>query len=285
MTQKRLKITFKNTQDQTKTLEWTVREHPVADKWVTLLGKFKTTSEFSGHNDWWNIGYTQEHLDKYFKKLRDEIAQSTELTVPASWLETLSAENLTNLHSYFHQVAKEKTSNDEDTDSVDYLNFLVYAIETTLNNIKYNQKSGIGVLGFNIGYQVELTPEDRSYFDSYASLPGSIRAGYNTIGKNLYSCFLSQDFATLDQKLVSPQMTLGAEGFLNLSSTSTTNPNSFYAWCDSNNIKEKYGLDCRDPVHSPGKCILADPVDWNEWDLMEWVLGSDRVWVEHWEVV
>ena len=288
MTQKRLKITFKNTQDQTKTLEWTVREHLVTNKWLRLLYKIKTGPEFGGSNDWFSVGYSQEHLDKYFDQIKEicsQINQSEGIKIPVEWLETISVENLNQLHLLFHQLAEEKWLNDDDTQSVDQLNYLVHKIESTMRNIQSKRRNGVGVIGFNIGNHVDLTPEDRTCFDSYTVESGTLRVGYTTIGKSLYDCFLNKDLAVLEQNMVRPKMTLGAEVYLNLGDKSVSSPNPFYAWCDQNNIKEKYGLDCRDPMHSPGECVLADPVDWTEQEMMDWVISSDQVWVDHWEVV
>lgn len=279
----KLIVKLRNSRGQYKNIQWSIRNLGIAARWANML---KTTprqnQNYHSEFDWWMAGYTQEHFDKIVSAMSTVCARLNAekgFDIPAHWFENISRESLNQLHLEFHELA-ESAPNDSD---VNQLNYIVHNAESCLSNIKWNKKFSNLIVNFNVFAQEPLLDSDYLEFQHYSIPPGSLILGYDTIGKNLFHCYVDQDVDLMQRRMVRPKITLtsAVNCYIN-GMLETQEPQNYYKWCDDNSVLDAYGYDCRLPQHSGGQCIIGDPVDWDADGLTEWLLDSSGVHVHHW---
>lgn len=279
----KLTITLTNLQCQDKTLQWDIKDSTIATRWANMLKTTPRQNEnYHSAFDWYTVGYTQEHLDKIVSNM-SAICNKLNLTkgfdIPNSWFENLTRESLNQLHLKFHSMAEDIPS-DKD---IDQLNYIVHNAEACMSNMYWKQKFGNLVANFNVFDCEELSESDFLEFNNYSIEPGALILSYATIGKNLYHCYIDNDLELIQNQMVRPKVTLTPAVNCYITGTNASHqPVQYYKWCDDNNIFDKYGYDCRNPMHTGGHCVIGTPIDWNADSLTQWLLDSTDVHVRHW---
>lgn len=279
----KLTITLCNDLNQTKILQWTIRNSGLATRWANLVKSTpRQNDNYHSEFDWWMAGYTQEHFDKIVSTMATVCARLNAdkgFDIPSDWFENVTRDSLNQLHLEFHELA-ERTPNDSD---VNQLNYIVHNAESCLSNIRWNKKFSNLIVNFNVFAQELLMTDDYLEFDTYNILPGSLILGYDTIGKNLFHCYTDQDLELVSKHMVRPKITLtsAVNCYIN-GMQETQEPQNYYKWGDDNDLLATHGYDCRLPLHSGGQCVIGEPLDWNAEGLTEWLLSGSGVHVHHW---
>lgn len=284
-------VTLENSAGERKQLSWNLRNSPLAKKWINLMQSNKVEPPNSRY-DWINVGYLPKHLNAIWEEMItivQKLNRDHSANIDNTLLSAPCQENLNKLHQKFHLLAE---GNNNAANEISRLNYLVHIAENCSKNIRLNTDSGYMILKFNIFHTDLLEPEDFNEFNEYDEQVGDLAMGYSTIGKNLFHCYIDNDIAVIEQGLVRPKITLSSEVRITTGTASIKNlqtgsqrRDSYYNWCDTNQIKEKYGYDCRDPKHSGGQFIIGKPSNFDPAELNEWAINNKHVKVAGWQIV
>lgn len=270
---------------------WQVRDHKLAKQWVEILKSFEPERGYSSDFDWISVGNTAEHLNYIIDKMRvisENLVAEKNLDIPVHLYNNLTRDSLNILHMKFHELAEDLQPLSDS--GLDWLNRVVHRAEMCIANIKNKSAGAFITLQLNAFKRIPIVDEDRSLFDSSILTPGLLVAGYSTIGKNLYSAYVDNDISLLENQMVRPKLDMSSEVRIvvtNQTINRTSNFNDYFKWCDSNKVLEKYGYDCRAAIHVPYELVLADPVEYDNTKLNDFLVSSDlgdSAKVKHWEV-
>lgn len=104
--------------------------------------------------------------------------------------------------------------------------------------------------------EIKTPLEDIDYENFVFPTAGDLSLDYSTIGKDLYSCYITNDLELIKKNEVKPQKFLTEFIFLQFDTlNNATKFNNFYKWCEQNEV-DKY-IDYKLPVHRPGRHILG----------------------------
>jgi hypothetical protein len=281
----KLTVTLQNKQKENKILQWTLKDSVIATRWANLVKSTpRQNQNYHSDFDWWMAGYTQEHFDKIVAQMTAicvRLNAEKGFDIPVDWFQNLTRDSLNGLHLKFHELA-ENTPNDPD---INQLNYIVHNAESCLSNIKWNKKFSSLIFNLNVLASEPLLPKDYLQFDQYNIAPGSLILGYDTIGKNLFHCYVDNDIDLIQHSMVRPKLTLTSAVNCYISGMSESRePARYHKWCEDNDILNNYGYDSRNPLHSGGCCVIGTPIDWNGEELTEWLLNSLGVHVHHWAI-
>jgi len=281
----KLAITLRNNLGQTKILQWTIGNSNLATRWAKLIKNNPRQNEhYHSEFDWYMAGHTQSHFDKIVSNMATickKLNADKGFNIPVHWFENVTRESLNQLHLEFHELA-ERSPNDSD---VNQLNYIVHNAESCLSNIKWGKKFSNLITNFNVFANTPLLPEDYLEFDTYSIEPGMLILGYDTIGKSLYHCYTDNDIDLIKQQMIRPKLTLSSATNCYISGQlDSREPAQYYKWCDDNDILGEYGYDCRAPLHSGGHCVIGTPINWDTETLTEWMVNSESIRVQHWEL-
>lgn len=101
-----------------------------------------------------------------------------------------------------------------------------------------------------------ITDDLRKYWKIDSAPPGSLRLGYYTLGKDLWTCFLDKDSEVIKNKLVRPQLAIHTQVFFRIEEIKLPLPpelilRKFDEWCEENNTIA-HGVNPNDPIHRTG---------------------------------
>jgi hypothetical protein len=281
----KLSVTLQNNLSETKILQWNIGNSNLAIRWANMLkNKPRRNEYYHSEFDWYMAGYTQEHFDKIVNRMSN-ICKKLNLTkgfdIPSSWFENLTRESLNQLHLKFHSMAEDMPSDDE----INQLNYIVHTAESCMSNIHWKQKFSNLIMNFNVFDCEDLVESDYLEFTNYSVGPGTLILSYATIGKNLFHCHMDNDLELVKNHMVRPKLTLTpAVNCYIGGSEDRRQPARYYKWCDDNNILDQFGYDCHAPLHSGGHCIIGVPIDWDADTLTEWLVDSESIRVQYWEL-
>lgn len=283
------KLTISNHAGEQQQLTWQLLDHTIVNKWRRIMNLSKPV-DLNCQYDWWGVGYAQEHLDSIWARMQT-IVQHINLYenagVDESLLQDRSRSTLNTLHKEFHLLAENVVSSAE----VNQLNYLVHNAETCINNITHGLNYGSFNTMLNNFYREPLEEQDFELFDCYSPVVGDLTVGYSTIGKNLVSCYFDKDMEIIQTGMVRPKIEMSTEIRVLLGSQDASKvagegariKEQYYNWCDENQVLEKYGYDCRAPLHTGGVCVLGKAVNFDPAELNEWAINSNSIQFVSWD--
>lgn len=287
----KFELLLENQSGEQRLLDWQLVDHALSAKWVDLMIAGRADNPNSIW-DWWGVGYSQEHLDSIWSKIKQIVLHLNSIeqaNIDERLLSGITRDNLNELHKQFHLLAEHAT---DASNEVNQLNYLVHLAESCVQNVKFNSKEGSFTTRFNNYNSVPLTEEDYTLFDRYITLPGELTLGYSTIGKNLLHCYGDNDLRAVKEGLVRPKLTLTTEvrpllginkrAGSDIEASNRGNRAKFYKWCEDNGVGEYY--DYRSPMHSAGQCVIGHAVTFDPAEINEWAIASTSVKLVNWTI-
>ena len=282
------KVIFSNNTNGEISCVWKVREHALAKQWLEILKSFDSTRGYNSDFDWIMAGNTPGHLETIVNKMRsisEKLVREKGMAIPLELYNNLTRDALNTLHLKFHELAENISGSDND---LDWLNRIVHRAEMCISNVENNSTRAAVTLQLNAYQRIPLDDKDRVLFDAKTIVPGTLIAGYSTIGKNLFSAYWDRDMTLLETKMVRPKIDMSSEVVITMSNYNISiKDEGYFKWCDENKILEKYGYDCRAPEHTPYSLVLADPIEFDNNKLNDFLIAADlgeAAFVKHWEV-
>lgn len=275
---KQFSLTIESQQSKiTRNLTFRLNDNPVTHKWIKLITDNKV-ADCASRYDWVAAGYSVEHLTAVWEDMSTVVKMLNAkklASINEMFLKEMTQTNLNELHQIFH-VEHEKVSVGSEGDPyLSKLNYDVHIAELCMSNIKRKTRLGYLVTRFNQFEYIDLVASDYQYFNNYGIYPGDLNISFGTLGKNLFHCAMDNDISVIENGLVRPKITLNSEIQIvvgqveNKAGQSERIKNMYYAWCNNNQVLEKYGYDCQLPLHTGGNCTIGtanfDPAELNDW--------------------
>jgi hypothetical protein len=271
----------------TQTLTYTLNNFPLTKKFVSQFLRLRNSFDISKmifHTNYYP-SVTPELLAQARVAMNNTINRLNQLGIPMDTALHLNLtdvmdpelDKLNELHFRFEKEAIDLKSdpNDPNGDPVyvekyfllEKVNNLVHFIERTPRvpeewaNVErdsvFNMSVRNNTIEFNSTNYIQLEPIDYLNF----SLPcgGDLVADFSTVGKDLNSCFCTNDLELVRRGEVKPQTILTDYIFMHFDNTKRADMydgrRSFYHWIEQNNLGNY--IDTTDAMYTPGRHILG----------------------------
>ncbi len=263
------KVTLSNSKNRTYDLYYRLKNNVSVKKWIYLMQQ----SEEARADIWGlsiNIPMNKEEIQDILNQMMDCLTIINEegemrVQVPNLQFENITQEYLNRLHETFHSYeerARERGIEGVTRDCLHRINVLVHQTENGMLHMREPRALRFLNFSFFPQYNIPLDLEDYENFTMERQF-GDLVMGYGTIGKNLFHCYWDNDLELVKKKMVRPQVMANPNvlSFFNAGRFTSKMEEgayaSFYKWCDENKV-EKYGYDCRDPLHRGGHIRLGE---------------------------
>jgi hypothetical protein len=245
---------FFHTESSVDQLCFNLRDSPITEKWINTLINAECK----------DIVDVNMHFEGSKVEIENQLEQLVTLVATEKpeilnfWRKPLTQGIMNSLHQYFHKsVETENFSSQSIKDILCNINPLIHYWESlkeeSANWVYYRLDSS---------YKELISDDLRAYWKIENVPPGSLRLGYHTVGKDLWTCFRDNDIQVVKNGLVRPQLDIHSQVFFRIEElilpySSDVLLSKFDRWCNMNNTVN-YGVHSKDPTHRFGmKPILG----------------------------
>lgn len=263
-----------------KILSYILNDLPLTRKLVNFIPIYgQNQKTFLDSEEYpFQTNYYPSPNDAYLKQAREEMNQTISELVDLGYPDSLynlelsgddqEQEKLNQLHFFFES---EVIKIDEFSENYDLKRHALERINNLVHFIEPNERmwSDFGfVIRKGLFYEdsgfVKLSPADYEYFRNPQG--GELVCDFSTIGKDLQSCYITNDIELIKNKQVKQQEYLTDYLFLLFNSSDMEQTKSidqlrepFYKWCEENNVGDY--IDYKQPMYNPGRHILGSSDD------------------------
>ena len=214
-------LTYKDTNNHTIQLRYRIIDSPVTKLWIQNVTKTLRSIDYAILEIKNPIGDIQESLSKLKKYVEDVNSQKFISGYNIEIEQGLEHKNIRQylniLHTNFHEIMEsENFSNsvlDKNYDPVKMINEEVHRAETILDNrnnyVYFGSSLHYNEFNFNTE-KIHLDMDLLKYWD-YEEQHGDLLLGYDTVGKNLYHCFLDNDIDVVKNLMIRPQIEISTQ--------------------------------------------------------------------------